>query len=67
VDATAFLAKAKESKPRLDEIITRVKLYDKAGAEFLKTMEKCPESVTTGMEILQSVEKITIDSIKTNY
>ncbi|MGE0021723.1 MAG: hypothetical protein AB7S72_18790 [Draconibacterium sp.] len=67
VDATAFLVKAKESKPRLDEIITRVKSYDKAGAEFLKTMEKCPESLTTGMEILQSVEKITIDSIKTNY
>lgn len=67
VDATAFLVKAKESKPRLDEIVTRVKSYDKAGAEFLKTMEKCPESVTTGMEIFQSVEKITVDSIKTDY
>lgn len=66
-DATAFLVKAKESKPRLDEIVTRVKSYDKAGTDFLKTMEKCPESVTTGMEIFQSVEKITVDSIKTNY
>lgn len=67
VDATAFLVKAKESKPRLDKIVTRVKSYDKAGAEFLKTMDKCPESVTTGMEIFQSVEKITVDSIKTDY
>ena len=66
-DATAFLVKAKESKPRLDEIVTRVKSYDKAGAEFVKTMGKCPESVTTGMEIFQSVEKITVESIKTDY
>lgn len=66
-NAEAFLVKAKASKPRLDELITRVKSYDKAGTEFLNKMEKCPESVTTGMEIFQSVEKITIDSIKTKY
>lgn len=29
--------------------------------------DKCPDLVTTGMEILQSVEKITVDSIKTHY
>lgn len=66
-DAGAFLVKAKDSKPRLDEIVTRVKSYDKAGAEFLNKMNKCPDSVTAGMEILQSVEKITVDSIKTHY
>lgn len=66
-NAEAFLVKAKASKPRLDELVSRVKSYDKAGTEFLKTMEKCPSSVKTGMEIFQSVEKITIDSIKTNY
>lgn len=66
-DAAQFLVKAKASKPRLDELVSRVKKYDKAGTEFLKTMGKCPESVTSGMEILQTVEKITVDSIKTNY
>lgn len=66
-NAEAFLVKAKASKPRLDELVLRVKSYDKAGTEFLNKMEKCPESVTTGMEIFQSVEKITVDSIKTNY
>lgn len=63
----AFLVKAKASKPRLDELVSHVKSYDKAGTEFLNKMEKCPESVTTGMEIFQSVEKITVGSIKTNY
>jgi hypothetical protein len=66
-DAETFLVKAKESKPRLDGLVLRVKSYDKTGTEFLKTMEKCPESVTTGMEIFQSVEKITVESLKLKY
>jgi hypothetical protein len=66
-NAEAFLVKAKASKPRLDNLVNRVKAYDKAGTEFVNTMNKCPESVTTGMEIFQSVEKITVDSIKTHY
>lgn len=66
-NAEEFLVKAKASKPRLDELVSRVKSYDKAGTEFLNKMEKCPDSVTTGMEIFQSVEKITVDSIKTKY
>jgi hypothetical protein len=66
-DAAAFLVKAKESKPQLDALVKRVKTYDEAGNAFLKTMEKCPESVTTGMEIFQSVEKITVESLKLKY
>lgn len=66
-DAAAFLTKAMESKPKLDTLVTRISAYDKAGNAFLKSMEKCPESLTSGMEIFQSVEKITIDSIKTKY
>ena len=30
-------------------------------------MNNYPELATTGMEIFESVEKITVDSIKTNY
>lgn len=66
-DAGAFLVKAKNSKPRLDEIVNRVKTYDKSGSEFLKKMDKCPDSVTSGMEVLKSAETITIDSVKTHY
>ncbi len=66
-DAAAFLVKAKESKPQLDDLVNRIKTYDEAGNAFLKTMEKCPESLNIGMEIFQSVEKITVDSINTHY
>ncbi|MBV5349078.1 hypothetical protein JZU61_05440, partial [bacterium] len=66
-DAAAFLLKAKESKPQLDALVKRVKDYDEAGKAFLDKMEKCPESVSTGMDVLKSVEQITVDSIKTNY
>ncbi len=66
-DAAAFLAKTKESKPQLDALVKRVKAYDETGNTFLSKMGKCPESVTIGMEIFQSVEKITVDSLKTKY
>jgi hypothetical protein len=66
-DGAAFLVKAKESKPRLDAIVNRVKVYEEEGNAFLNKMEKCPESLNIGMEIFQSVEQITVDSIKTNY
>ncbi len=66
-DAAAFLVKAKESKPQIDALVNRVKTFDEAGNAFLNKMEKCPESVTIGMEIFQSVEKITVDSLKTKY
>lgn len=66
-DAAAFLVKAKESKSQLDAIVNRVKSYDEAGKAFLDNMEKCPETISTGMEIFKSVETITIDSVKTNY
>ena len=62
-----FAVKAKETQFRFGSLVSRVKSYDKAGTEFLSTMKKCPESVTAGMEIFQSVEKITVDEIKTKY
>lgn len=66
-DASAFLIKAKESKPQLDALVKRVKTYDEAGNAFLNKMERCPESLNIGMEIIQSVEKITVESIKLKY
>jgi hypothetical protein len=62
-----FQMKAKEAKPRLDSLIERTKSYDAAGETFLKQFEKCPESVTTGMDVLKSALTVTVDSITTKY
>jgi hypothetical protein len=66
-DAAAFLVKAKESKPQLDALVKRMKAYDEAGKAFLDKMEKCPENLSNGMDVLKSVEQITVGSIKTKY
>jgi hypothetical protein len=66
-DSVAFLVKAKESKPQLHALISRVKAYDLAGKALLNKMEKCPQNVSSGMDVLKSVEQITVDSIKAKY
>jgi hypothetical protein len=62
-----FQVKAKEAKPQLDSLIKSTKSYDEAGKTFLKQIEKCPDSVKSGMDVLQSALTVTIDSIKTRY
>jgi hypothetical protein len=62
-----FEVKAKEAKPQLDSLIERTKSYDETGKTFLKQFEKCPESISTGMDVLKSAMTVTVDSIKTNY
>lgn len=62
-----FQMKAKEAKPKLDSLIERTRSYDAAGRTFMKQFEKCPESVTTGMEVLKSALTVTVDSITTKY
>ena len=59
--------KAKEAKPKLDSLIERTKSYEEAGKTFMKQFEKCPESVTTGMDVLKSALTVTVDSITTKY
>lgn len=66
-DPAIFEVKAKEVKPQLDSLIERTKAYDVAGQAFMKQFEKCPESVTTGMDVLKSAITVTVDSIKTKY
>jgi len=66
-DPAIFEVKSKEAKPRLDSLIERTKAYDEAGRSFLKQFEKCPQSVTTGMEVLKSALTVTVDSITTKY
>lgn len=62
-----LLKQAKEAKPKLDSLILRIRAYDESGKAFLGEFEKCPESLKTGMEILQSAITITIDSVKAKY
>jgi hypothetical protein len=62
-----FGVKAKETKPQLDSLIERTKSYDEAGKTFLKQFEKCPESVSAGMDVLKSAMTVTVDSLKTKY
>lgn len=62
-----FRMKATEAKPRLDSLLERTKAYGEAGQIFLKQFEKCPESVKSGMDVLESALTVTIDSVKTKY
>jgi hypothetical protein len=62
-----FLKQAKEAKPQLDSLILRVRAYDEAGKTFLSEFEKCPESVSAGMDVLKSALTVTVDSISTKY
>lgn len=66
-DPELFRMKARDAKPKLDSLIERTKSYDTAGKTFMKQFEKCPESVTTGMEVFKSALTVTIDSITTKY
>ncbi len=66
-DPEIFRVKSIKAKPQLDSLIEQTKSYDEAGKTFLKQFEKCPESVTTGMEVLKSALTVTVDSITTKY
>jgi outer membrane biosynthesis protein TonB len=66
-DPEIFRVKATKAKPQLDSLIKQTKSYDEAGKTFLKQFEKCPESVTTGMEVLKSALTVTVDSVTTKY
>lgn len=62
-----YRKQAREAKPKIDSLVTRINNYDKAGKAFLGKFKKCPESVKSGMDVLQSALTVTIDSIKTKY
>ncbi|HCM60673.1 MAG TPA: hypothetical protein DIS74_09925 [Bacteroidales bacterium] len=66
-DPEIFRVQSTKAKPRLDSLIKQTQSYDEAGKTFLKEFEKCPESVTTGMEVLKSAQTVTVDSITTKY
>jgi len=60
-------AAAKETIPRIESLLQRTQSFDEAGKIFLQQFNKCPESVSAGMDVLKSALTVTVDSIKTNY
>ncbi len=62
-----FRKQAREAKPQLDSLIIRINNYDRAGKAFMGKFEKCPQSVKSGMDVLESALTVTVDSITTKY
>ncbi len=53
--------------PRMDSLLQQTNSFDLAGQEFLLQFEKCPESVSSALDVLKSALTVTVDSIKTKY
>ncbi len=58
---------ARDAIPVMEALLGRTKSFDEAGKAFLGEFEKCPESVSAGMDVLKSAMTVTVDSIKTKY
>ncbi len=63
---TVFQLKAKEAVSQIDSLLQRTQSFDEAGKDFLRKFEKCPGSLSSGVEVLRSAKKLT-DTITTNY
>jgi hypothetical protein len=62
-----FQKKTGETAAKIDSLIGLTNKYDQAGKSFIGEFEKCPESVSSGLELLQSAATITVDMVTTNY
>jgi hypothetical protein len=62
-----FKKKAGETATRIDSLIGRTNSYDKAGKSFIGEFEKCPDSVSSGLELLKSAVNVTVNDVKTKY
>ena len=62
-----FEAAAKVASPIIESLLVRTKSFDEAGKSFLEEFKACPESMKSGVEVLNSVNEITVESLKINY
>lgn len=62
-----FKKKAGETAARIDSLIERTNSYDKAGKSFIGEFKKCPDSVSSGLELLKSAVNVTVNDVKTKY
>jgi hypothetical protein len=65
--SAAFEAAAKEAVPVIESLLVRTKSFDEAGKVFLDEFKACPESMKAGVEVLNSANKITVESLKVKY
>ncbi|MDZ7604311.1 MAG: hypothetical protein U5K79_01715 [Cyclobacteriaceae bacterium] len=57
----------KKAIPIIDSLLVGTKAFDEAGKNFLDQLKACPESMNASMEVFDSVNKITVESLKVNY
>ncbi len=62
-----LIAASKEAIPIIESLLVRTKSFDEAGKIFLDEFKACPESMKAGVEVLNSVNKITVESLKLKY
>lgn len=62
-----FEAAAKVASPIIESLLIRTKSFDEAGKSFLEEFKACPESMKAGVEVINSVNEITVESLKINY
>ena len=65
--STEFESTAKEAVPVIESLLVRTKSFDEAGKTFLDEFKACPESMKAGAEVLNSANKITLESLKVKY
>ena len=64
---TGIESATKESVPVIESLLVRTKSFDNAGKSFLEEFKACPGSMKSGVEVLNSVNIITVDSLKVKY
>jgi len=66
-EPAVFEAAAKVASPKIDSLLVSTKSFDEAGKLFLEEFKACPKSMNSGVEVLNSVNEITVESLKINY
>lgn len=62
-----FKLVSEQSLPKMESLLQQTKTFDTEGKTFVDAFGSCPKSMEAGVGLMQSAEKITVDSIKTKY
>jgi hypothetical protein len=67
VGSVGIESATKETVPAIESLLVRTKSFDNAGKTFLEEFKACPGSMKSGVEVLNSVNVISVDSLKVKY
>ena len=67
VGSVGIESSTKETVPVIESLLVRTKSFDNAGKTFLEEFKACPGSMKSGVEVLNSVNVISVDSLKVKY